>query len=112
MGEMEDAVRKIEQSVRRIDSLDAGKKTELLRRLKVLKTELAGLSKTHKEDSRSIAGFAQVAAEEAARREKAPHLLKSALDGLAMTVRGFEASHPKLTETINDICAMLAQMGV
>ncbi|HVC08787.1 MAG TPA: DUF4404 family protein [Elusimicrobiota bacterium] len=112
MDEIEDAIKKIEEAVGSIKSLDTGKKTELLRRLKVLKSELGRLSKTHEEDSLSIAGFARVAAGEAARRKKAPHLLESALDGLALTVRGFEASHPKLTETINDVCAMLAQIGV
>ncbi|MDE1976551.1 MAG: DUF4404 family protein [Elusimicrobia bacterium] len=112
MDEMEDAVKKIEDSVLQIKTADANKKTELLQRLAVLKTELSKLSQTHEEDSRSIAGFARVATGEAARREKAPHLLKNALQGLALTVKGFEASHPKLTETINDICAMLAQMGV
>jgi len=112
MSETEDAIKKIEDAVRRMESLDAVKKTELLRRLNILKSELVQLSKTHEEDSRSIAGFAQVAADEAARRKKVPPLLKSALGGLALTVRGFEASHPKLTETINDICAMLAQIGV
>ncbi|HVA66935.1 MAG TPA: DUF4404 family protein [Elusimicrobiota bacterium] len=109
---MEDAIKKIEDAVGRIGSLDEGKKAELLRRLKVLKSELSRLSETHEEDSRSIAGFARVAADEAARRKKAPPLLESALNGLSLAVRGFEASHPKLTETINDICAMLAQIGM
>ncbi len=112
MGDIEDAVKKIEEAVRRMDFIDEDKRTELLRRLKTLKSELARFSKTHQEHSRSIAGFAQMAAQEVARKDKAPHLLQNAIDGLALTVKGFESSHPKLTQTVNEICTTLAQIGI
>lgn len=33
-------------------------------------------------------------------------------EGLAASVRGFEASHPKLTETIDELCRLLSGIGI
>jgi len=60
-------VKKIEQAIKRLDSLDVAKKKELLGLLAALKSE---------------------------------------------SVKGFEATHPRLIEILNDICEMLAHLGI
>jgi hypothetical protein len=77
-----------------------------------MKTELADLSRTHGEQAESITGFAELSAREATRREKNPRLLKLSTEGLASSVEGFEASHPRLVEIVNAFCTMLAGLGI
>ncbi len=84
----------------------------LLELLAALKAEVGRLSATHEEHARSIAGYAQVAAHEAAREKKSPQLLRHSREGLALSVKGFEVSHPRLVEVVNDLCTMLSQIGI
>ncbi len=87
-------------------------KEELIRLVAAMKTELADLSRTHGEQAESITGFAELSAREATRREKNPRLLKLSTEGLASSVEGFEASHPRLVEIVNAFCTMLAGLGI
>jgi len=109
---LEDAVKRIADAVQKNDSIDSAHKADLLALLAALKSEVRQLSGTHGEHARSIAGFAELAAHEATRREKSPGLLQYSLGGLALSAQGFEASHPKLVETVNQICVMLARIGI
>jgi len=109
---LKDTVKKMEEAIRKIDSVDSDNKAELLGLLNALKGELKELSQTHGEQAQSIAALADMAAHEAVRREKSPGLMKHALDGLALSAEGFEASHPRLVETIDAISVMLARIGI
>lgn len=109
---IEETLAKIEAAIKRIDAADLAKKPELMRLLATLKNEVKTLSRTHEDHARSIAGFTQVAAHEALRREKEPHLRKLSLEGLALSVRSFEASHPKMVEAANELCKLLAGIGI
>ena len=104
--------KKIDDIICKVESIDKVNKKELMLLLAALKTEVSLLSRTHGEQARSIAGLTEMAAHEATRRDKAPDLLEHALDGMAISVEGFEASHPKLVETVNGICVMLARLGI
>jgi len=77
-----------------------------------LKRELAELSKTHEEEAQSIAGFADLAAHEACRKDQDPRLLKLALDGLETSIEQFEASHPRLVQIVGAIAHTLASLGI
>lgn len=109
---IEDTIEKIEAKLRDDTRLTARTRAELLRLLGSLKSEIAGLSKTHAEHAESIAGFIERSTHEAVRQEKNPALLKLSVDGLAASVKGFEVSHPKLVEDVNYICTVLANMGI
>ncbi len=87
-------------------------KADLLTLLSKLETEIDKLSKTHSEHAESITGFIERSAHEATRQKKQPQLLKISLSGLSESVKGFEASHPSLVENINEVCTVLANMGV
>ncbi|MFA6003681.1 MAG: DUF4404 family protein [Elusimicrobiota bacterium] len=109
---LQDTVKKIEEAIGRINSVQGGQKQELLGLLSVLKSEVGRLAQTHEEHAHSIAGFAELAAREATRRQKSPGLLDHSLKGLALSAAEFEGSHPRLVDTINEICAMLARLGI
>ena len=109
---LEEIVARIEESVRRDAAIDAGRREELLGLLARLKGELQRLERTRRDAAHSIAGLAGVAAHEARRTDKPEGLLPHAVEGLAMSVEGLEASHPDLVRTVNDLCVTLANMGI
>jgi queuine/archaeosine tRNA-ribosyltransferase len=109
---LEHTINKIEERLRKTESLNEGSKSELRYLLSTLKIEIADLSKTHNEQAESIAGFAQLSTHEATRKEKDPELLKLSVEGLGSSVRGFESSHPRLVNVVNAICSMLSDLGI
>ena len=109
---LEDTVKKMEDAIRKIDSLQGRDKAELLSLLSALKTEVGRLSETDQEQAHSIASLAELAAHEVTRQDKSPALMKHSVEGLALSSEGFEASHPKLVGIVNEICTMLARIGI
>ncbi len=87
-------------------------KKELLKLVAELKTEVTELAKTKQEQSESITGFTHISTHEATRQRKDPQLLKLSLEGLSSSVKEFEASHPKLVDTVNRISMILSNMGI
>ena len=109
---IQDTIEQIEARLRDSGSLSAENRAELQSLLAKLKSEVAGLSETHREQAESIAGFAAVSAHEATREERNPQLLRHALDGLSSSVAGFEESHPRLVKVVNSICITLSNLGI
>jgi len=108
----QDTLQKIEGRIRASESLDEGRRQELLSLLATLKVEVAELSKTHREDARAIAAFADASLREATRAEQDPVLLNLSLKGFGGSVAGFEQSHPRLVQIVNSISQMLANLGI
>jgi hypothetical protein len=109
---LNDTISKIEAKLRSSNSIKEEQRSELLGLLSTLKSEMASLSRTHDEQARSIAGFAEVSAHEATREEKNPELLKLSIQGLSSSVEGFENSHPRLVALVNRISTTLSNMGI
>ena|SRR5437016_5362347 len=109
---IDETISKIEAKLKDAGSLSDDAKRELAGLLGTLKTEITALSKTHADQAQSIAGFAQTSAHEATREEKNPELLKLSLEGLAISVDGFEESHPSLVQIVNRICTTLSNIGI
>lgn len=109
---IEDTVSKIEARVRGADAITDERKRELLQLLGTLKAEISELSKTHGEQAQSIAGFTELSAHEATRSEQNPELLRLSLKGLSSSVDGFENSHPRLVQIVNNISNMLSNLGI
>ncbi len=84
----EESLKKIEEIIRKSGSLDSVKQKELLGLVAVLRTEVKRLEASHSAQ------------------------LKEALEGLALSVEGLEALHPKLTDAINAVCSALARIGI
>jgi hypothetical protein len=109
---IKDHLDRIEERLKRSESVKEGDKSELLTLLTTLRTEIDELSRTHREQAESITGFAELSAREATRSEKSPILLNLSIKGLASSVQGFETSHPRLVELINTLCTMLSNLGI
>jgi len=108
----EKTIGEIEARIRGANSISDDRKRELLQLLGTLKSEVSALEKTHNEQARSIAGFAQLSAHEATRTDPNPHLRELSLQGLRSSVEGFEKSHPHLVEIVNTISNTLANLGI
>jgi hypothetical protein len=109
---IEDTLGNIEAKIQAADSIKDDRKRELLQLLATLKSEIAALSKTNHEGAQSIAGFTEISAHEATRAKQNPELLELSLKGLSSSVGGFEKSHPKLVQLVNNISNMLSNLGI
>lgn len=89
-------IEQIEETIRKMEHVDSGKKDELRRLLAELKTEIDALSATHGDQARQIES----------------HLGALSPQDLTASVRGFEVSHPKLVGAINEFCKLLAGIGI
>lgn len=109
---LREIINRIEDQLMENNSLAAGKKQELLSLIEELKKEAAVLAETHHEDARSIASFTETSVHEATRRERNEELLSHSLEGIKLSVRRFEVSHPKLVALMNAISRTLWEIGV
>ena len=107
-----DTLARIEGAIARAGTLDIKHRAELIALLNKLKAELASLPEAHHEDAASLANFTQAATHEAARKNADARLRSLSIEALERSVKNFEASHPVLVDTVNDICMMLAQIGI
>jgi hypothetical protein len=92
--------------------VDEKRKAEILRQLSTLQAELDELSRTDRDQARSIAGFAELSAHEATRPETRAELLTLSVTGLRKSVQDFEATHPRLVEIVGSLSALLSSVGV
>jgi len=109
---IKDTLAKIESAIAQVGTLDTKNKIELVALLHKLKAEIGTLPAAHMESASSLANFAQAAAHEAARKNTDDRLKTISIEGLSQSVKSFEASHPVLVDTVNDLCLMLTQIGI
>lgn len=106
------SISEIEARIRGADSIPEEKRSELLKMLGTLKSEVEKFSRTHGDQAQSIAGFTELSAHEATRAQQNPELLELSLKGLTSSVEGFEKSHPKLVQIVNAISNTLSNLGI
>ena len=109
---IEKTMKEIRERVEKQGGVTPEAKKDLLDLITKLESEIDRLSAIDSDHAQSIAGFIERSAHEATREKKHPELLKISLEGLSESVKGFEASHPDLVAEINNICTVLANMGV
>jgi len=109
---IKETIERIEERIKANESIGTEKKQELLALVGELDKEVTALARTHQDDAHSVAGFAAASVHEATRENKNPELLKQSLDGMTMSVRAFEVSHPGLTGLINTIGQTLWKLGI
>ena len=109
---IKDTMKKIKAKIQKDKSITKEKQSEILRLLSVLESEITEFSKIDSEHAESITGFIERSTHEATKKKKSPQLLKLSIAGLSASANGFEASHPGLVANVNDICAVLANMGI
>jgi hypothetical protein len=109
---LDERVECIENRIRSSNSLDQEQKKELFDLIARLMVETKSLYEAHCEDVCSIAGFLERSVQEALRDEKNPALLRHSREGLLLSSRRFEVSHPTLIGLINDISLTLSNIGI
>ena len=109
---IKETLSKIESAIARIRAADGKEKARLVSLLNQLKAELAALPESKMADARSLAHFTETAAHEVTRADRSAELKNLSISGMTFSVKGFEVSHPRLVEITNEICLMLARMGI
>ena len=112
MDTIPERIAQIEATLRNSANIPVGTRQELLDLLAGLKTEVAPLVSTHGESASQITGSADAAVQAAVRREERPEEAAQAVEGLAASVRDFEASHPQLVQIVDRLATTLSNMGI
>lgn len=107
---IDDTLNKLEARLKHSHNLSERNRRELEALVKELRREIDLLD--DEERAESIAAFTESSAREALRDEKDEDLLDLSLQGLDKSTRQFEASHPKLTSVVNNICHQLSNLGI
>ncbi|MBU2573358.1 MAG: DUF4404 family protein [Elusimicrobia bacterium] len=109
---IKDTLSKIESAIAKVRKIDNKDTAGLVELLTALKAELEALPESRMDDARSIAHFTEAAAHEVSRADKSAQLRNLSIAGISYAVKGFEASHPKLVDVVNDICVTLSRIGI
>jgi hypothetical protein len=107
---IEDTLHKLETRLAQSENLNDENRTALQALVKDLRLQIDALDDDDRAES--IAGFTETSTREALRTEQDQDLLDIALDGLQKSTREFEASYPKLTAVVNNICQQLSNLGI
>ena len=109
---IEKTISVIEERLRGLGTLDATRKEELLGLLEKLKVETGALERTHGQQAKTIADSLSASTRAATSGEKSAESLASSVAGLRSSVEGFEQSHPKLVQVVNNLSNMLSNLGI
>ena len=109
---IKDTLDKIESAIAKVQAGDSKEKAELVALLGRLKSELASLPESRLDEARSIGNFTVAAAHEVTRGEGSMQLRNLSISGISYAVKGFEVSHPQLVSVVNELCMILARMGI
>ena len=107
-----DTLSKIESAIAKVQAGKSSDKAELVALLNKLKSELAALPASKLDDARSVGYFTEAAAHEVTRENSSVQLKNLSISGISYAVKGFEVSHPELVSVVNEICMILARMGI
>jgi hypothetical protein len=105
-------IQRILSEIETTKSISSEKREELLKLINTLKSEVDTLDKSHSADLKSMATYTESTLHEATKDEIDEELLKHSLEGMAISVRKFEVSHPKMVGLINTIGQRLADIGI
>ncbi len=109
---IENRIEAIQSTIEGARNIPHERKSELLKLISELKSEVRGLAETHQEEASSITRFADASAHEAARTGKNPQLADTALRGLRLSIQGLEESHPLIVGIVNRFATALSNMGI
>jgi hypothetical protein len=102
----------IEETLRTAPNIPDSTRGELIALLAGLKAEIVPLATTHGDSIEQITGHADAAITAATQPGKPPGEAAQAVEGLATSVRDFEASHPRLVEIVDRLAVILSNTGI
>lgn len=107
-----DTIKRIEQEIGHNKTISDQKRNELMTLLDELKIEINELSKSHSDKARNIAKITEASVQVATSETPDQELLDNSLNGMKLSVRTFEVTHPKLVGLINTIGQTLNNIGI
>ena len=102
----------LEARIQETHELSPQQKEELLRLISELKEAMAAFPTTPEAHAPSRTPVPDTTAAETTRQDTPQHPLRVAMDDVSTSVEAFEASHPELVSTVNQISTLLANMGI
>ncbi|MEA1927973.1 MAG: DUF4404 family protein [Candidatus Auribacterota bacterium] len=105
-------VGKLEETVAGATAISDKKRTQLLKLISELKSEISTLSETDKDSALDIINKTHASARHAIQEESDENQFASGLEDLKSTVDTFEVSHPGLVSVVNSLCNALADLGI
>ena len=109
---IDETLNTMQQRITNAPSIRDEKKEELLSLISTLRSEISELRETSESDAEAITTLADDSASKAASDEANEEEVLSATEKLKRSVEDFEASHPKLFDTVNSISTTLSNMGI
>ncbi|MGE5671848.1 MAG: DUF4404 family protein [Fibrobacterota bacterium] len=109
---LNDTIKRIEHEIAHNKSISDQKRSELTTLLGELKVEINELSKSHSDKAKSIAKITEASVQVATSEIPDQELLDNTLNGMKLSVRTFEVTHPKLVGLINTIGQTLNNIGI
>jgi len=107
-----ETIKRIEKTINTTEVLTEERKQRLLQLVSDLKTEIDELGDAHEEDAGSIASYTENSIREAVKSQHDAELFQHSMNGLQLSVRRFEVSHPTLIGIINNIGQVLNNLGI
>lgn len=107
-----DTLNKIKQTIVNTRNINESKREELLSLIENLKGEIDKLSVNDAENAQTIANFTRTSTHEAVKGKRDDELVSLSINGLALSAKKFEVSHPNLVSAVNSVCTFLSNMGI
>ncbi|NLD93224.1 MAG: DUF4404 family protein [Fibrobacter sp.] len=107
-----DTIKRIEHEISYNKSISSQKRNELMKLLGELKIEINELSKSDSDKAKNIAKITETSVQVATSETPDQELLDNSLNGMKLSVRTFEVTHPKLVGLINTIGQTLNNIGI
>jgi Domain of unknown function (DUF4404) len=107
-----DRLGQLEARIHESHDLSPQQQEELLRLVSELKEAMAEGSVTQVTEPHDTTSGPGRSTPEGTRQDTRQHPLRMAMDDLSASVEAFEASHPELVNTVNQISTLLANMGI
>lgn len=105
-------IAQIEATLRESANIPEATRRELLTLVDGLKQEVLPLAATNTATAEQITGSADAAVQAAVRRDEQPEKAAETVEGLAASVRDFEATHPRLVQIVDQLAVTLSNMGI
>jgi predicted neutral ceramidase superfamily lipid hydrolase len=102
----------LEARIHETHELSPQQKEEILRLVAELKEAMAAFPTIPEAHAPSRTRVTDTAEAETTRQDKLQHPVRRAMDDVSTWVEAFEASHPELVNTVNQISTLLANMGI
>lgn len=102
----------LEEKLKDSNQVPKESQEELLKLFKQLKEEVNTLAESELDKAKIIALHTDSSAKAAIEPNTEANLLENSINDFKKSIGEFEATHPKLVESVNRICTTLSNMGI